>query len=226
MKAKKKTKLKPKHSHKKARKHRNNGGGGGGIAPPRSRPRARSARRGEAPPWKTIGAAVAGSIGSAIASGLIVNQKVAEPETVSLLMAATGGLGAYLTDGNTRVAFTGVAAAGAGQYALVKLGRLAEKKAQQADDEKAKAKAAAEAAAFAAQQARQLAPPAAAPPPPLAPRQHAAGRGVVVDLFRDVSSDLELLDEDEVRYATRDGDVADGSEDDDTPIEIDLDEAA
>ncbi len=221
MKPKKKLKAK----HKKSPHHRNNGGGAGGGAPPRPRPRVRPARRGEAPPWKTIGAAVAGSVGSAIASGLIVNQKVAEPETVSLLMAATGGLGAYLTDGNTRVAFTGVAAAGAGQYALVKLGRLAEKKAQQADEEKAKleaeAKARAEAAAFAAQPAQLPAPPA---PPPPGPRQQAAGRGVVVDLFRDVSSDLELLDEDEVRYSTRDDEVAD--EDDDTPIEIDLDEAA
>lgn len=221
MKAKKK--FKPKH--KKPHKQRNNAGGGAGIAPPRSRPRLRAPRRGEAPPWKTIGAAVAGSVGSAIASGLIVNQKVAEPETVSLLMAATGGLGAYLTDGNTRVAFTGVAAAGAGQYALVKLGRLAEKKAQQADEEKAKleaeAKARAEAAAFAAQPAQLPAPPA---PPPPGPRQQAAGRGVVVDLFRDVSSDLELLDEDEVRYSTRDDEFVD--EDDDTPIEIDLDEAA
>lgn len=214
MKAKKK--FKPKH--KKPHKQRNNAGGGAGIAPPRSRPRLRAPRRGEAPPWKTIGAAVAGSVGSAIASGLIVNQKVAEPETVSLLMAATGGLGAYLTDGNTRVAFTGVAAAGAGQYALVKLGRLAEKKAQKADEEKAKLEA--DAKALAAQQAQLPAP--AAPPP--APRQQATGRGVVVDLFRDVSSDLELLDEDEVRYSTRDADVAD--EDDDTPIEIDLDEAA
>jgi hypothetical protein len=222
-----KPKKKPKN--KKPQKHRNNGGGGGGMAPPRPRPRVRAPRRGEAPPWKTIGAAVAGSVGSAIASGLIVNQKVAEPETVSLLMAATGGLGAYLTDGNTRVAFTGVAAAGAGQYALVKLGRLAEKKAQKADEDKARleaeARARADAAALAAQQA-QLPGPASPPP---APRQYAAGRGVVVDLFRDVSSDLELLDEDEVRYSTRDGDVADGAdgaENDDTPIEIDLDEAA
>lgn len=214
MKAKKK--FKPKH--KKPHKQRNNASGGAGIAPPRSRPRLRAPRRGEAPPWKTIGAAVAGSVGSAIASGLIVNQKVAEPETVSLLMAATGGLGAYLTDGNTRVAFTGVAAAGAGQYALVKLGRLAEKKAQKADEEKSKLEA--DAKAFAAQQAQLPAP--ASPPP--APRQQAAGRGVVVDLFRDVSSDLELLDEDEVRYSTRDADV--GDEDDDTPVEIDLDEAA
>jgi len=206
MKLKSKMKKHKKH-HKQRNKRRNDSAGSAAASPPRSRPRLRVPRRGEAPAWKTIGAAVAGSVGSAIASGLIVNQKVAEPETVSLLMAATGGLGAYLTDGNARVAFTGVAAAGAGQYALVKLGRLAEKKAQRVDDEKAKAKAEAD-----AQQAQLPAP--AAPQAP--PRQHASGRGVVVDLFRDTAADLELLDEDEVDYA----------EDDDTPLEIDLDEAA
>jgi len=215
MKAKSK---KHKKQHKQRNKHRNNGAGGGTATTPRSRPRLHVPRRGEAPPWKTIGAAVAGSVGSAIASGLLVNQKVAEPETVSLLMAATGGVGAYLTDGNARVAFTGVAAAGAGQYALVKLGRLAEKKAQKADEEKAKAKA--DADALAQQQAPQLPAPAGSPPP----RQQASGRGVVVDLFRDSAADLELLDEDEIRYSTRDADPDD--EDDDTPIEIDLDEAA
>ena len=203
----KKMKLK-KRRNKMKMKRRNDAGGGAAIA---RRPRLRIPRRGVAPPWKTIGAAVAGSVGSAVASGLIVNQKIAEPDTVALLMAATGGLGAYLTDGNARVAFTGVAAAGAGQYALVKLGKLAEKKTERTEEEKAKAAA----AALAAQQA-QL--PAAPAPPP---RQHAAGRGVVVDLFRDTAADLELYDEDESAYSTRDADV-----DDDTPIEIDLDEAA
>ena len=196
----KKMKLK-KRRNKMKMKRRNDAGGGAAIA---RRPRLRIPRRGVAPPWKTIGAAVAGSVGSAVASGLIVNQKIAEPDTVALLMAATGGLGAYLTDGNARVAFTGVAAAGAGQYALVKLGKLAEKKTERTEEEKAKAAA----AALAAQQAQP-------------PRQHAAGRGVVVDLFRDTAADLELYDEDESAYSTRDADV-----DDDTPIEIDLDEAA
>ena len=62
--------------------------------------------------YVTIGAAVAGSVGSAIASGLVVNQKIAEPETISLLMAATGGLGAAMVnyaanrerDGHTLIA--------------------------------------------------------------------------------------------------------------------------
>lgn len=219
MKSKKKWKKKGRNAPR-----RNNGNGGAAITrPASSRPRIRVPRRGEAPPWKTIGAAVAGSVGSAVASGLIVNQKIAEPETVALLMAATGGLGAYLTDGNARVAFTGAAAAGAGQYALLKLGDLAVKKTEKEKAEaEAKAKLEAEAKALAAQQAQaQLAASAQAAPPP---RQHANGRGIVVDLFRDSAADLELLDQDEIRYSTRDADV--GDEDDDTPIEIDLDDAA
>ena len=204
---------------------RNNGSGGPSLAPPRPRPRSRLAR-GAPPPWKTIGAAVAGSVGSAIASGLIVNQKVAEPETVALLMTATGGLGAYLTDGNARVAFTGAAAAGAGQYALLKLGDLAVKKTEKEEAEKkqleAEAKAKADAEALAAQQARAQIAASSQTAPPV--RQHAYGRGVVVDLFRDTTADLELVDEDEIRHRPRDADL--GDEDDDTPIEIDLDDAA
>jgi hypothetical protein len=200
---------KHKKHHKQRNKHRNNGAGAASTAPPRSRPRLRVPRRGEAPPWKTIGAAVVGSVGSAVASGLLVNQQIVKPDTAALLMAATGGLGAYLTDGNARVAFTGVAAAGAGQYALVKIGGLADNQAQREAKAKAEAEAKAKADAEAlAQQQAQL-PPASSPPT----RQHASGRGVVVDLFRDASADLELLDEDD-------------EEDDDTPIEIDLDEAA
>jgi len=222
MKSKKHKKGRP-HHHKV--KHRNNSAGGGAVTSPSNRPRLRVPRRGAPPPWKTIGAAVAGSVGSAIASGLIVNQNVAQPDTVALLMTATGGLGAYLTDGNARVAFTGVAAAGAGQYALVKLGKLAERKKDEDDKARAdaEAKAKAEVAALAQQQA-QLPVTTSPPPPPPPPRQYAHGRGVVVDLFRDVSSDLELLDDDEIRYSTRDASA--DEDDNDTPIEIDLDEAA
>ncbi len=56
------------------------------------------------------------------------------------------------------------------------------------------------------------------------PSNSARGRGVVVDLFRDSAADLDLYDEDEPRYSTRDADSSD--EDDNTPLEIDLDEAA
>jgi hypothetical protein len=215
-----------KRRNKMKMKRRNASVGSTAIARP-TRPRIRVPRRGEAPPWKTIGAAVAGSVGSAVASGLIVNQKIAEPETVALLMAATGGLGAYLTDGNARVAFTGAAAAGAGQYALLKLGDLAVKKTEKEEEAKrkaeAEAKAKAEAEALAQQQAQAQLSGTTAPAP--APRQHARGQGIVVDLFRDSAADLELLDEDEIRYSRRDADL-DDDEEDATPIEIDLDDAA
>ncbi len=211
-----KSKSKKKNWKKARNARRNNSAGSAAVARP-SRPRLRVPRRGEAPPWKTIGAAIAGSVGSAVASGLIVNQKIAEPETVALLMGATGALGAYLTDGNTRVAFTGAAAAGAGQYALLKLGDLAVKKA-----EKEGAGKKAEADAFAAQQAQAQLP--ASTGPATTPSNSGRGRGIVVDLFRDSAADLDLYDEDEPRYSTRDADSSD--EDDDTPLEIDLDEAA
>jgi len=226
MKKSKKFKKGRNKGHSKAHKkghHRNDSGGGSGAAPARSRARARLPRRGEAPPWKTIGAAIAGSVGSAVASGLIVNQKIAEPETVALLMGATGALGAYLTDGNARVAFTGAAAAGAGQYALLKLGDLAVKKAEKEDaGKKAEAEAKAKADALAAQQAQAQLP--ASTGSTTVPSNSARGRGIVVDLFRDSAADLDLYDEDETGYSTRDADSSD--EDDDTPIEIDLDEAA
>ncbi len=212
-----KSKSKKKNWKKARNARRNNSAGSAAVARP-SRPRLRVPRRGEAPPWKTIGAAIAGSVGSAVASGIIVNQKIAEPETVALLMGATGALGAYLTDGNTRVAFTGAAAAGAGQYALLKLGDLAVKKAEKEEAGKAKADA------LAAQQAQAQLP--ASTGSTTVPSNSARGRGIVVDLFRDSAADLDLYlyDEDEPRYSTRDADPPD--EDDDTPLEIDLDEAA
>jgi hypothetical protein len=191
--------MKKKRHHRK--KPRNNGAGGGAIGA-RARPRMRI-RRGAPPPWETLGAAVAGAVGSAVASGLLVNQKVAEPETVSMLMAVGGGVAAYLTDGNARVAATGVACAGAGQYALAKLGKAAMRKVERE------------------QQAAQPAPPATTQlpattaPPATSPRQRASGGGVVLELFRDAAADLE---QDEAW----DRDVTD----DDTPIEIDLDQAA
>jgi hypothetical protein len=190
------------HKHKKGRrnKQRNNGGGGAAIGGV-SRPRPSRGRRAAPPPWHTLGAAVAGAVGGAVASGMLVNQKVAEPETVSMLMAVGGGVAAYLTDGNARVAATGVACAGAGQYALAKLGKAALKKAEREQQA---------ALPPAAPQAQ------AAPPPPEPPRQRAQGGGVVLELFRDAAADLEPDLEDEW------ADVAD----EDTPIEIDLDQAA
>ena len=198
-------KIKKKKHRNKQKRRRNSASGGASLAGIRGL-RMPRILRGAPPPWQTIGAAVAGSVGSAIASGLIVNQKIAKPETISLLMAATGGLGAYLTDGNARVAFTGVAAAGAGQYALAALGKAAMRKEAERQQSQTPAQG-------------QL--PAAAPAPP-APRQRATGGGAVVELFRDAAADLESIDDDDdERYSTRNEHV-----DDDTPLEIDLDEAA
>ena len=194
--------MKKKGHHKKKKWHRNkrrnNSGGGAALA--LSRPRGSRGRRAAPPPWPTLGAAVAGAVGGAVVSGILVNQKVAEPETVSMLMTVGGGVTAYLTDGNTRVAATGVACAGAGQYALAKLGKAALRKAERER--------------HAAQQAAPV--QVAAAPPAEPPRQRASGGGVVLELFRDASADLDQEVED----------WGDGASEDDTPIEIDLDEAA
>ena len=208
------------HHHKKGR--RNSSSGGSALASSRLRgampiPRPRAPRRAPPPTWKAIAAAAAGSVGSAVASGLIVNQKIASPETISLLMAATTGVGAYLTDGNARVAFMGAAAAGTGQLALAYLGK----------------------AAMRAQEHQTTAPPAApAPPPPQLPapappaeppRKSATGGGVVVDLFRDAATDLEMLHEDQWRYGMRgdrDAEFREGDYRDAEPVVIDLDHAA
>lgn len=189
--------MKKKRHHKKGRRNkRRNDSGGGAALSSRSRPRFPRLRRAAPPPWQTLGAAVAGAVGSAVASGLLVNQKVAEPETVSMLMAVGGGVAAYLTDGNARVAATGVACAGAGQYALAKLGKAALRKAEREQ-----------------QAAQQTTPPAPALPAPATepPRQRASGGGVVLELFRDAAAELEE-------------DVE--PDDDERPVEIDLDEAA
>ena len=204
--------MKKKGHHKKKKGHRNkrrNDSGGGAALAARSRPRFRVPRRGAPPPWHTLGAAVAGAVGSAVASGMLVNQKVAEPETISMLMAVGGGVAAYLTDGNTRVAATGVACAGAGQYALAKLGKAALRKVEREQQSHAAPP----------QASAQL--PATAPAPPEPPRQRAKGGGVVLELFRDAAADLDTIEDDDW------SDMRDGTEhDDDTPIEIDLDQAA
>jgi hypothetical protein len=207
--------MKHRHHHhkKKARrnKSRRNAAGGGASASGVRRFRPRLPPRAAPPDWKTMAAAVGGAVGSSVVSGMLVNQKIAEPETTALLMVATGGLGAYLTGGNTRVAFTGVAAAGAGQYALAKMGKVALHRQAKKEQDKAAS----------SPPAAQL--PAGSPePPPAEPprRKSASGGGMVVELFRDTAADLELLDEDEDGAANG----ADGE--DDEPIVIDLDEAA
>lgn len=203
----------PKGRRRNKAKARRNAGPVAATPRPRSwRPR----RAAAPPPWETIAAAVGGSVGSAVVSGLISNQKIAEPDTMAMLMAVGGATAAYFTDGNVRVAATGVAAAGAGQYALAKMYDAAVKKAER--DAKKQAEQNAPQAPVAPAQAPQLPAPAT---PAAPPRKSATGGGVVIDLFRDAAADLEQLDEDEYRYGYRDA----GSDDDD-PIEIDLDQAA
>lgn len=210
----KKLKKHPKGRRRNKAKARRNAGPVAATPRPRSwRPR----RAAAPPPWQTIAAAVGGSVGSAVVSGLISNQKIAEPDTMAMLMAVGGATAAYFTDGNIRVAATGVAAAGAGQYALAKMYDAAVKKAERDAKKQADQNVHAQPAPAPAP-VPQLPAPAVAEAPP---RKSATGGGVVIDLFRDAAADLEQLDEDEDRYGFRDA----GS-DDDEPIEIDLDQAA
>jgi len=205
---KKKKNWKKKALHKGRNSGRRNTASAPALTVPR-RPRAPRVTRVEPPEFKTIGAAVAGSVGSALVSGIVVNQKIAEPETMALLTAVAGGVGAYFTAGDARVAFAGAAAAGAGQYALAKLGGAAIKKMEK-------------------EQAAQPAPPqptatAAAPPPPAPPappRRSAYSGGAVVDLFRENSARLDDDGDDDWSYAPRDADL------DGEPLEIVLDDAA
>lgn len=196
--------------------------------------RAIAANRAPPPDLKTLATAVVASVGSSVASGLIVNQRIVKPETAALLMAGVGGAGAYFTGGNLRVACTGIAAAGAGQYAIVKLGRAA----LRGKPEKSTTP--------------QPPPPPVAPAPvpqsapalPPGPKPRSADDGgAVFDLFRDAGAELELIDRDDLRHryrdadpydadehAYRDADANDGDEyayrDADRPIEIDLDDVA
>ncbi len=65
----------------------------------------------------TILAALGGGLGGAFAGGWLASRGWTE-EAVSAVMAVGGGVAAALTDGPARVASMGVAAAGAGQFAL------------------------------------------------------------------------------------------------------------
>lgn len=178
--------MKPKPKHKKP-KHRNSGGGGGSSSSP-PRPRRRGLPRRGNPPdfWSTV-AAVAGGAGSAVLSGLVVNQSILSPEASAIGLIGIGGTTAYFADGHARIVGNGMASAGAGQLALAMMGRRALKGAPPAP-----------------------APVAAAPPqqlpPPAAPRLANAGHGggYVVDVFRDAANQLDMIDEDEWRMGTRD----------------------
>lgn len=178
-----------KSKHKK-HKHRNNGGGGGGGGSPRPRRRIMP-RRGNPPDfWSTV-AAVAGGAGSAVVSGLVVNQNILSPEASAIGLIGIGGTTAYFADGHARIIGNGMASAGAGQLALTLMAKSA------------MAKRAAPAAAppvAAAPAPPQL--PAPVEPPKLANAPY--GAGYVVDVFRDAASQLDMIDEDEWRMGTRD----------------------
>jgi len=184
-----------------------------GLAPA-PRPRARTTgHHSIAPSWKTIAAAVAGGAGSAALGGLVVNQQILSSEAVGIGLMLGGGATAYFSDGLPRVVGTSVAAAGAGQFALAVMNKRAVKAHDDAN-KNTTAPAALPAPAV----------PKLAPPPAVATTPRQSGKGVVLDMFRDASSDLDTID-DEWRYGIRDD--AYGSEPQSSePIVIDLDEAA
>ena len=198
--------MKKKHLHHKKRAHRNrhrrNAGEGGASISGRMRS-SRAARRAPAPPWRTIAAAVAGGAGGAALGGLLVSQKILSPEAVGVGLMLGGSATAYFADGTARVVGTSVAAAGAGQLALATMAKHA----------------------FKGQQHAQVSAPAhaqlPAPPPPVEPpRRSATSGGVVVDLFRDAASDLDMV-EDQWRYGQRD--AGDEQRDAAEPLVIELD---
>ncbi len=205
--------MKKNHHHKKGR--RNNGSGGaGGAAHPRPRSHApRPPRPGPPPDWKTVGAALAGGAGGAALGGLLANQKILSPEAVGLGLMLGGGATAYYGDGTTRVVGMGVAGAGAGQLALVLMAKQAVKSANQNQPQAGQPQA--------TNQSGQPAAQLPAPPPAVEPpRRSATEGGVVLDLFRDAATDLDMID-DEYRFGMYD-DPRDAAE----PLVIDLDEVA
>lgn len=185
---------------KKPKKH-----GRRNAAPAGSAPRRRYIpRRAPLPGWKDALAAVVGGAGSAVISGLAVNQKIVKPTTSAAIMIAGGGAAALLTEGTTRVVGNSVASAGAGQLALSLMAKRAiaeETEAQErrvaaekaAAEKLATEKAAAEKAAHAAAQAAQA---AAAQRP-----QSDRGGGFVTSMFRDAMNELGELGEPDWRDA-------------------------
>jgi hypothetical protein len=85
----------------------------------------------------TILAALGGGLGGAFAGGWLAGRGWTE-EAVSAVMAVGGGVAAVLTDGPARVASMGVAAAGAGQFALTLFDDPEEKKIRKAAEAMAK----------------------------------------------------------------------------------------
>lgn len=176
---------KQKHKNRK-HKHRN-------AASPGAAPRARRRympRRGDPPDFWTTVAAVAGGAGSAVLSGLVVNQNILSPEATAIGMIGVGGTTAYFADGNARVIGNSVASAGAGQLALALLGRRALTRSAQAGA------------------GVPVQPQGGAPQLPAAqqtqPKLANNGGAYVVDVFRDAANQLDMLDEEAWRMGTRD----------------------
>lgn len=203
-----KKKKKHHHSHKRGNRPRN---AATGLAPAPSRARTRPVARTSAPHWKTILAAVAGGAGSAALGGLVVNQQILSSEAVGIGLMLGGGATAYFSEGLPRVVGTSVAASGAGQFALAMMNKRAVKAHDDANGD--------------AKNNVTTPPPKALPPPPaVATAQRQSSKGVVLDMFRDASSDLDTLD-DEWRYGIRDDAYANAGPSNE-PIVIDLDRAA
>ncbi len=185
--------------HKKKHGRRN-------AAPAGAAPRRRyMPRRAPLPGWKDALAAVVGGAGSAVISGLAVNQKIVKPTTSAAIMIAGGGAAALLTDGTSRVVGNSVASAGAGQLALSLMARRAiaeEAEAQErrlAAEKAAADKAAAEKAAADRAAAEREAQAATQRP------QSDRGAAYVTAMFRDASAELNDLDE----GGWRDADLSD-----------------
>jgi hypothetical protein len=173
---------------KKTKKHRNSAG------------RRRKAFKG--PPAGWLGSTVAslvGGGGGALLGGVLASQGIVKPKTAGMLMSVAGSIGGVFAEGHTRTAMHGLTGAGAGQLALGAMASHAFSKAQAAPPP-------VPTAAFnGAAQA-----PATLPPP--APANAAGWEGSVFSAFRDASGELEMLDDDEDRFATDEYIDADGWE--------------
>jgi hypothetical protein len=117
--------------HKKHNRYRN-------AASVAASPRRTSAKRPEDEvDVGTILAALGGGLGGAFAGGWLASRGWTE-EAVSAVMAVGGGVAAALTDGPARVASMGVAAAGAGQFAMALFEDPEEKRVRLAAEKMAK----------------------------------------------------------------------------------------
>lgn len=93
--------------------------------PRTTRPRRRRLRNAAPPPNLDVTLASAlGGGGGAVLGGVLAN-KGWDPTTIAIAMTLGGGVGAYMLDGNARIAANGLAAAGAGQLALSLLAKNA-----------------------------------------------------------------------------------------------------